>query len=93
MSTNYLRQALESKEFIHTAELVLGRDYTLPEAEQFIKDAAEASDGIKVISLTDLPGGNPAVPPETFATFLLEHNRSPLIHLTSKRYLRLESIS
>jgi len=84
MSKNYLRQTLESGEFIHTAELVLGRDYTLPEAEQFIKDAAEASDGIKVISLTDLPGGNPAVPPETFATFLLEHNRSPLIHLTSK---------
>jgi len=84
MATNYLRQAFESGEFIHTAELVLGRDYTLPEAEQFIKDAAEAPDGIKVISLTDLPGGNPAVPPETFATFLLDHERSPLIHLTSK---------
>jgi hypothetical protein len=28
MAKNYLRQAFEAGEFIHTAELVLGRDYT-----------------------------------------------------------------
>ena len=84
MSENYLRQALESGEFVCTAELVLGRDYVPSEAEQFIKDAAEVSDGIKVISLTDLPGGNPAIPPESFASFVIEHKLTPLIHLTSK---------
>ncbi|MBD3308686.1 hypothetical protein GF339_19885 [candidate division KSB3 bacterium] len=84
MPQNYLRQALESGEFICTAELVLGRDYTFPEVEQFIKDASETPDGIKVISLTDLPGGNPAFPPECFASFVVEHGLSPLVHLTSK---------
>ena len=60
MPENYLRQALEAEDFVHTAELVLGRDYTFPEVEQFVKDASETPDGIKVVSLTDLPGGNPA---------------------------------
>ena len=84
MATNDLRQALAAGQFVHTAELVLGRDYTLPEAEQFVKDAASVANGIKVISVTDLPGGNPAIPPEAFASFMLEHKLTPLIHYTSK---------
>ena len=42
MAENHLRQGLESGEFICTAELVLGRDYNLSDAEQFVKDAASA---------------------------------------------------
>jgi len=84
MAENYFRHCLTSSEFIYTAELVLGRDYILPEVEQFVKDAAAAADGIKVISLTDLPGGNPAFPPEGFASFVLERNRTPLVHFTAK---------
>jgi methylenetetrahydrofolate reductase (NADPH) len=84
MAENHLRQSLESGEFICTAELVLGRDYNLTEAEEFVKDAAAEPQGMKVISITDLPGGNPAVPPEAFASFVLEQNLTPLVHLTAK---------
>lgn len=84
MAENHLRQAFESGEFICTAEFVLGRDYTLAEAEQFVRDAAADPQGVKVISLTDLPGGNPAVPPEAFAAYVLEHALTPLVHLTAK---------
>lgn len=81
---NFLRAALKKNEFLCTAELVLGRDHNAAEAEEFVKQAAEQVDGIKVISLTDLPGGRPALPPEAFAAFVQEHNLTPIVHLTGK---------
>jgi len=80
---NYLRSAFEKEEFICTAELVLGRDHSVVEAEAFVGDAAQQT-GIKVISVTDLPGGNPALPPEAFVSFVLEHGLTPIAHLTGK---------
>ena len=55
---NWLRWSLKNRNFVCTAELVLGRDHNASEAETFVKEAAQ--NGIRVISLTDLPGGNPA---------------------------------
>src|SRR5581483_3941705 len=81
---NYLRSALEKGEFLCTAELVLGRDHNVAEAEAFVKEASAQKDGIKVISLTDLPGGNPALPPEGFVPFIIEHSLTPIAHLTGK---------
>ena len=81
---NRFRSALESGEFVHTAELVLGRDHTAVEAETFIRDASQQSDGIKVISLTDLPGGNPALPPDAFVACVRAHNLTPIAHLSGK---------
>jgi methylenetetrahydrofolate reductase (NADPH) len=81
---NLLRLAIEKGEFVCTAELVLGRDHNVAEAEAFVKEASQQADGIKVISLTDLPGGNPALPPEAFASYVLEHNLTPISHLTGK---------
>jgi methylenetetrahydrofolate reductase (NADPH) len=81
---NFLISALEKREFICTAELVLGRDHNVAEAEAFVKEAAQQTDGIKVISLTDLPGGNPALPPEAFVSYVLEHGLIPIAHLTGK---------
>jgi len=81
---NHLRTALEKGEFFCTAELVLGRDHNVAEAEAFVKDAAATPDGIKVISVTDLPGGNPALPPEAFVTFINQHQLTPIAHLTGK---------
>lgn len=81
---NYLRAALEKGEFLCTAELVLGRDHNVGEAETFVRDAAAAADGIKVVSVTDLPGGNPALPPEGFVPFVLEHGLTPIAHLAGK---------
>ena len=84
MSHNALRTALAERRFVCSAELVLGRDHTTVEAEAFLKDAAAHPDGIKVVSLTDLPGGNPSLPPEAFAGRVLEHSLTPLAHVTGK---------
>ena len=81
---NHLRQALEKGEFFCTAELVLGRDHNMAEAETFVKEAAAQPDGIKIISVTDLPSGNPALPPEAFVTFIKERGLTPIAHLTAK---------
>jgi methylenetetrahydrofolate reductase (NADPH) len=83
-SQNRFRSALERGEFVCTAELVLGRDHSAVEAEVFVKEASQQEDGIKVISLTDLPGGNPALPPEAFLACVLEHKLTPIAHLTGK---------
>ena len=40
--------------------------------------------GIKVISVTDLPGGNPALPPEAFVAAIKEKGLTPIAHLTGK---------
>ena len=81
---NHLRAALEKKEFFCTAELVLGRDHNVKEAETFVQEAAAEANGIKVISVTDLPGGNPALPPESFVAAIREKGLTPIAHLTGK---------
>jgi methylenetetrahydrofolate reductase (NADPH) len=81
---NHFRLALARSEFVCTAELVLGRDHSAVEAEAFVKEASQSVDGIRVISLTDLPGGNPALPPEAFVAFILEHQLTPIAHLSGK---------
>ena len=81
---NWFRSALQNGEFVYTAEVVLGRDHNAGEAEKFVKEASKHPEGIKVISLTDLPGGNPALPPEAFASYVLEHNLTPIAHLSGK---------
>jgi len=84
MVENYLRHALEQHQFICSAELVLGRDHSVPDAETFIKDASQEPNGIRVISLTDLPSGSPALPPEAFVPFVMENGLTPIPHLTGK---------
>ena len=84
MVNNHLRSALNENRFICSAELVLGRDHTVPQAETFVRDASQEPDGIKIISLTDLPSGGPALPPEAFVPFVLEHGLTPVPHLTGK---------
>lgn len=81
---NFLRSAVQTGVFVCTAELVLGRDHNAVEAEEFVREAAGARDGVKVISLTDLPGGHPALPPEAFISFVQAHHLTPIAHLTGK---------
>jgi len=82
--TNHLRRAWATKEFVCTAELVLGRDHNVKDAETFVKDAAATPDGIKIISVTDLPGGNPALPPEAFVASIQQRGLTPIAHITGK---------
>jgi methylenetetrahydrofolate reductase (NADPH) len=84
MQENHLRSAINEKRFLYSAELVLGRDHTLADAETFVVEAAQSPEGMRIISLTDLPGGNPAIPPEAFASFVLDHGLTPLAHLSGK---------
>jgi len=84
MADNHLRSALSEGRFFFSAELVLGRDQSVPDAESFVRDAAADPDGIKIMSITDLPGGNPALPPESFVSFILEKGLTPLAHLSGK---------
>jgi methylenetetrahydrofolate reductase (NADPH) len=79
---NQLRAVLLERKFVCTAELVLGRDHSGIEAELFVKEAAQ--NRISIISLTDLPGGNPALPPEAFVSYVLYHGLTPIAHLTGK---------
>ncbi|NLC57065.1 MAG: hypothetical protein GX774_09530 [Armatimonadetes bacterium] len=84
MGPNALRAALTRGEFVYSAELVLGRDHAIPDAEQFVADAAATAEGIRVISATDLPGGNPALPPEAFVAAVQAQGLTPIAHLTGK---------
>jgi methylenetetrahydrofolate reductase (NADPH) len=84
MAENHLRSALSEGRFTCSAELVLGRDHSVPDTEAFVRDAANEPDGVKVISLTDLPSGGPALPPEAFVPFVIEHGLTPIPHLTGK---------
>ncbi len=81
---NYLRWSLDRREFFCSAELVLGRDHTVRDAEAFVLAAAAQQKGIRIISVTDLPGGNPALPPESFLPFIAEHGLTPVAHITGK---------
>ena len=83
-NSNLFRSALQRGEFVYTAELVLGRDHSAVAADDFVKEAAMCPDGIKVISLTDLPGGNPALPPDAFAGYVREQKLTPIAHLSGK---------
>jgi methylenetetrahydrofolate reductase (NADPH) len=84
MPGNQLRLALDQREFFISAELVLGRDHTVPDAETFVEEASRHGSGIKIISITDLPGGNPALPPESFVPFIVDRGLTPLAHFSGK---------
>ncbi|MFB3779218.1 MAG: methylenetetrahydrofolate reductase C-terminal domain-containing protein [Bryobacteraceae bacterium] len=84
MWESFFRSALSRREFLATAELVLGRDHAVTEAETFIRDAAEDPFGARIVSITDLPGGNPALPPEAFAGEIRRRGLTPIAHLTGK---------
>jgi methylenetetrahydrofolate reductase (NADPH) len=84
MRDNHLRAAFEQGRFVYSAELVLGRDHQVLEAEAFVREAGQSRSELKVVSVTDLPGGNPALAPEAFLSFVQDHGLTPLAHLTGK---------
>ena len=81
---NHLRTALDTGTFFCSAELVMGRDHDIPDAEAFVRDAAQEPNGVRIISATDLPGGNPALPPEAFVSFVSENGLTSLAHISGK---------
>lgn len=81
---NEFRHALAQRQFVYSVELVLGRDHSVPEMEQFLEDARTRADGVRVMSVTDLPGGRPALPPEFVMASICERGLTPIAHLTGK---------
>ena len=81
---NLLRAQLNGQEFLYSVELVLGRDHDIGDAERFVRDASGEPDGVKIISATDSPGGNPAIGPEGFVSYVVDHGLTPIGHLSGK---------
>jgi methylenetetrahydrofolate reductase (NADPH) len=81
-----LREALENGEFVVTCEMIPGRGAF--EAAQ-IKEFEEAvgiyeTGRVHAISITDNPGGNPALLADTFARDFYERGIETLVHFTCK---------
>ncbi|HBT95305.1 MAG TPA: methylenetetrahydrofolate reductase [Coriobacteriia bacterium] len=84
--SNRFREALESGEFVVTCELIPGRGANEP-AQQKEYDAAVSiynTGRVHAISITDNPGGNPAIAADAFAGELEEQGIPTLVHFTCK---------
>ncbi len=84
MDENYFRQALKDHRFVYSAELVLGRDHAVEDFEHFINEAGKEESGVRTISVTDLPGGRPALPPEFVTGSIRDHGLTSIAHLSGK---------
>lgn len=74
-------------EFIVTCELVPGRGHAGKAIDQIIefgRKAAESTESIHAVSITDNPGGNPALSPDALARELLAMGVEPLVHFSCR---------
>lgn len=83
---NHLKEALVKKEFVVSCEIIPGRGAVdtqngsaLLEAENIWKTGL-----VHALSITDNPGGNPALLADAVALEFMEKEITPLIHLTCK---------
>lgn len=76
----------DESEFTVTWELVPGRGATEPQQEAVIADAERAADGdiVDGVSITENPGGSPALSAEYLGMKLQEKGVEPLVHFTAK---------
>jgi len=77
---------LEGKEFIITCEFVPGRGYKGRGVEEVIgfgKKAVSSDLPIHAVSITDNPGGNPAITPDVLAKELQAMGLEALVHFAS----------
>lgn len=86
MIKNHFREALEAGEFVITCETIPGRGAFEQNQEKMLQDARElwATGRVHAISITDNPGGNPALLPDAFAEDLVAEGIVPLVHLSCK---------
>lgn len=87
MVGNPLRESItDEDEFAVTWELVPGRGATEPQQEAVIADAERASEGDVVdgVSITENPGGSPALSAEYLGMQMKERGIEPLVHFTAK---------
>ncbi len=81
------REALQSGEFVVTCEFVPGRGKEGKSVDAAIKFAEEVSNGalkVHAISLTDQPGGNPAITPDIIGREVQEKGVDALVHMACR---------
>jgi methylenetetrahydrofolate reductase (NADPH) len=82
---NEFRTALENKEFIFTCEFVPGRGKEGPAISAAVDFVGEIKDSVKIhgVSLTDSPGGNPAILPEAVAIEVEQQGTDAIVHFAT----------
>jgi methylenetetrahydrofolate reductase (NADPH) len=84
---NRFRQAMaEPGYFVHTLELVPGRGSRGKTQDEALRTAMKAAEGdlVRAVSLTDNPGGNPALFPDVIGLEICRLGIDPIIHFTCK---------
>ncbi len=86
MANSFQKTLLEKKEFVYTLELVPGRGSRGKTQDDVLRLAEETARSglIHAVSLTDNPGGRPALSPEALGLEIARLGIAPLIHLTCK---------
>ena len=84
---NRFRQAMaQPGYFVHTLELVPGRGSRGKTQDEALRTATKAAEGdlVRAVSLTDNPGGNPALFPDVIGLEICRTGIDPIIHFTCK---------
>ena len=83
---NSLKEAFENGSFVVTCEMIPGRGARSETQEKLVAQAKElfATGRVHAISITDNPGGNPALSSDAFASELLSYGITPLVHMSCK---------
>lgn len=82
-----LKKAMDNGEFVVTCEFVPGRGkegVSVEAALEFAKTVAAAGPKIHAVSLTDNPGGNPAIMPDALAPAIQAYGMEALVHLSCR---------
>lgn len=86
-----LREALANGEFVYSTEMVPGRGSKGPAVDAvaaFARRIAESGLPIRSISVTDNPGGNPAMSPDLIAREILAAGVDPIVNFACRDYNR-----
>lgn len=86
-----LRDALHDNEFVITCEFVPGRGKSgtnIDAAPDFARDIAASGPKIHAVSLTDNPGGNPAITPDVLAPEIQKYGLEALVHFACRDFNR-----
>lgn len=80
------QEAIRQGEFAVTVELIPGRGAVEPSLEALVATAKRLMETGRVhaVSVTDAPGGNPALSAPAFASELVREGVEPLVHLSCK---------
>ncbi len=86
MGKNFKEAILGKKEFVYTLELIPGRGARGKTQDDVMRMAEQAAQSglIHAVSLTDNPGGHPALSPDVIGLEIARLGIDPIIHFTCK---------